>query len=84
MRKRLTLTIDQEIYEGLQKAAGKRNMSRFIEELLTPHVVHPDLEPSYSAMAKDTRREIEAAAWAEAFMDPLFLKDLDDVASDFG
>ncbi len=84
MQKRLTLTIEQEIYERLQKASGKRNMSRFIEELLRPIVVHPDLEASYSAMAKDKRRETQAAAWAEASMDPLFLKDLDEVAADFG
>ncbi len=84
MRKRLTLTIDQEIYEGLLKTAGKRNISRFVEDLLRSRVANPDLERSYAEMAKDKRREAEAAEWQSALMDPLFVKDLDDVAADLG
>jgi predicted CopG family antitoxin len=65
MRKKLTLTIDKEVYEGLHKTLGPRKISKFIEELVRPHVVHPDLESAYAQMAKDKRREKEAIEWAE-------------------
>jgi predicted CopG family antitoxin len=65
MRKKLTLTIDKEVYEGLHKTLGPRKISKFIEELVRPHVVHPDLESAYAEMAKDKRREKKAIEWAE-------------------
>ncbi len=65
MQKKLTLTIDKEVYEGLYKTLGPRKISKFIEELVRPHVVHPDLDSVYAEMAKDRRREKEAIEWAE-------------------
>ena len=65
MQKKLTLTIDKEVYEGLHKTLGPRKISKFIEELVRPHVIHPDLESAYAEMAKDKRREKEAIEWAE-------------------
>ncbi len=66
MRKKLTVTIDEEVYEGLQRHIGRRKISRFIEELVKPHVLHPNLESAYAEMAKDETREKEALEWAEA------------------
>jgi hypothetical protein len=66
MQKKLTLTIDEKVYEGLQKTIGPRKISKFIEGLVRPHVVHPDLEAAYAEMAKDGQREKEALEWAEA------------------
>jgi len=65
MRKKLTLTIDVEVYEGLRKIIGPRKISKFIEDLVRPHVVHPNLEASYAKMARDKKREDEAMEWAE-------------------
>jgi len=65
MQKKLTITIDEEVYEGLKKTVGLRKISKFIEELVRPDVIHADLESEYAAMAKDTKREKEAAEWAE-------------------
>jgi predicted CopG family antitoxin len=39
MQKKLTLTIDAEVYEGLRKFIGPRKISKFIEDLVRPHVV---------------------------------------------
>ena len=70
MQKKLTVTVDEEVYEGLRKTIGPRKISRFIEELVRPYVVHPNLESAYAEMAKDKRREKEAIEWAEvAFKD---------------
>jgi hypothetical protein len=38
MQKKLTLSIDAEIYEALHKMAGKRKIGRFIENLVRPHI----------------------------------------------
>ena len=66
MQKKLTLTIDEDVYEGLRKTVGPRKISKFIEGLVRPHVLHPDLGSAYAEMAKDKRREKEAVEWAES------------------
>lgn len=66
MQKKLTITVDQEVYDGLHRNIGPRKISRFIQELVRPHVVRPNLEAAYSEMAKDIKREKEATEWAEA------------------
>jgi predicted CopG family antitoxin len=65
MQKKLTITVDEEVYEGLHKTIGPRKISNFIQELVRPHVVRPDFESAYAEMAKDKRREKEALEWAE-------------------
>ncbi len=65
MQKKLTITIDEQVYEGLHTVIGPRRISRFIEELVRPHVLFPDLEAAYAQMAEDEEREAEALAWAE-------------------
>jgi hypothetical protein len=66
MQKKLTITIDEEVYEGLYEVVGPRRISRFIEDLVRPYVLHPDLEDAYAEMARDEAREQEALEWAEA------------------
>ena len=66
MQKKLTITIDEEVYEGLHKIIGPRKISRFVQEIVRPHVVRPNLEAGYAEMAKDKRREKEAEEWAES------------------
>lgn len=66
MQKKLTITIDEEVYEGLHKVIGRRKISKFVEDLLRPHVVRPNLEAQYAQMAEDEEREKEALEWAEA------------------
>jgi predicted CopG family antitoxin len=66
MRKKLTITVDEEVYEGLHRAIGPRRISKFVQELVRPHVVRPSLESAYADMANDGLREKEAMDWAEA------------------
>jgi len=66
VQKKLTITVDEEVYEGLHKVIGPRRISKFVEDLVRPHVVRPDLEAGYAQMAKDRQREDEAMEWAEA------------------
>lgn len=66
MHKRMTITLDEAVYEGLYRRVGKRRMSQFIEDLLRPHVMDTALDDSYRAMAADTQREAEAMEWCDA------------------
>jgi hypothetical protein len=65
MQKKLTLTIDKEVYEGLYKHIGRRKISKYIEDMVRPHVMQPDLDADYAEMAKDEKREKAALEWAE-------------------
>lgn len=66
MRKKLTITLDERVYEGLHAVIGRRRISGFIEDLVRPQVLFPDLEAAYQQMAEDEEREAEALEWAEA------------------
>ena len=66
MQKKLTISIDEQVYEGLYEVVGRRRISRFIEELVRPHVLHHELDAAYQQMAQDEIREAEALEWAEA------------------
>jgi len=68
MQKRMTISIDEAVYEGLVRCVGRRKISRYLEDLARPHVVKGDLESGYRAMAKDKRREQEAREWCEGLI----------------
>jgi predicted CopG family antitoxin len=65
MQRKLTITVDEEVYEGLRRVIGPRKISKFVQELVRPHVVRPNLEGGYAEMAKDVKREEEAMEWTE-------------------
>ena len=69
MQKKLTITVDEAVYEGLRRTIGKGRISQFIERLVRPHVVPDDLDAAYAEMAKDEKREAEALEWAEGLIE---------------
>lgn len=71
MHKKMTITLDEEVYDGLYRTIGKRKMSQFIEELLRPHVMGTNLDDGYKAMAADKERENEAMAWCNALAEDM-------------
>ena len=75
MQKRMTISIDEAVYEGLVRFVGRRKISQYLEDLARPHVVKDDLESGYQAMAKDTQREQDAREWCESL-----ISDVADVA----
>jgi len=70
MQKKLTITIDEQVYAGLHSVIGPRKISGFIEQLVRPHVLdrESDRERSYREMAADEEGEAEALAWSEALI----------------
>ncbi len=65
MQKKLTITLDEQVYDNLHVVIGRRNISQFIETLVRPHVINSDLEAAYQQMAHDENRETEADQWSE-------------------
>lgn len=66
MHRKMTITLDESVYQGLCRRVGRRRMSQFIEDLLRPHVLDTALDEGYRAMAADREREEEARQWCEA------------------
>lgn len=70
MSKQLTITLDEEMYEGLiGKLAGEQEINDFIVSLLRPHLfkkyTEEELDEAYRQMAEHEEHEAEALEWAE-------------------
>ena len=68
MQKKLTITIDHDVYHALYAVVGKRKISQFIERLVRPYVIGRDLEAGYRAMAAAEEREQQALEWSETLL----------------
>ena len=68
MQKKLTISIDAAVYDGLYRKVGARRIGQFIEDLVRPHVIEADLSSAYASMAADEAREREADAWTEGLI----------------
>ena len=69
MAKKLTITVDDDVYQGLHRRIGRRRISRFLNDLARPHVSERDLEEGYRAMAADAEYEREAMEWIEGVIE---------------
>lgn len=68
MQKKLTITVDESVYDGLYRVIGPRRISMFIEQLVRPHVVDEELSLAYAKMAADEAREAEAEDWSNTLL----------------
>jgi uncharacterized protein (DUF2336 family) len=66
MHKRMTITIDEAVYDGLVRAIGRRKISKFLEDLARSYAMQDDLFSAYQAMAADTERE--ALEWSNTLI----------------
>lgn len=71
MQKKLTITVNEDVYRGLHMVIGRRRISQFIESLLRPHVLGAEMENGYRAMAADEARERHAVEWIEGTLSEL-------------
>lgn len=68
-QRKLTITVDADVYAGLHDRIGPRGIGRFLSDLARPHVVGGDeLAAAYAAMAAEEAREREAEEWAEGLI----------------
>ena len=68
MSHQITITVSDEVYQGLQTVAGSRTISELIEELARPIMAETSLEAAYREMSIDEDREREAAEWIEGLI----------------
>jgi len=68
MQKKLTITVDEKVYRALHKYIGRGRISKFIENLVRPHVLEKSILDAYAEMAKDETREKEALEWSEGLV----------------
>ncbi len=73
MRRRLTITIDEDVYQALHERIGRGHIGGFIEDVVRPHILaddddDEDLEADYREMAADRAREEEALEWLEGLL----------------
>ena len=93
MTKKLTITVSDDVYEGLYTKVGPRRIGRFLERLARPYVVERELERSYRRAAaleklealyreaaQDEEREREAHEWSEAMIGECLPDEPDDAA----
>lgn len=73
MQKKLTITVDSKVYEGLHSIIGRGNISQFIERIARPYLFPQELENSYREMSADLTRENEAEEWSENL-----IRDIDE------
>jgi predicted CopG family antitoxin len=68
MHRKMTITLDEAVYDGLYRTTGRRHISQFIEDLVKTHMMNTSLDEGYLAMAADEKREIEAMEWCNALV----------------
>ena len=68
MMKKLTISISEEVYEGLYAKIGSGKISRFLDGLARPHVVDQDIEDGYRAMSRDVNRDEQANEWTSGLI----------------
>ncbi len=69
MQKKLTITLNEAVYQGLHLIIGNRKISKFIENLVKPYVINSEMELAYKEMAQDLIAEQEALEWVEGIID---------------
>ena len=65
MVRKLTITVDDDVYLGLKAKVGDRRISRFLNDLAKPLVSEAALLEGYRQMAADAVEEADAAVWVD-------------------
>jgi len=69
--KKLTVTLPDDVHEGLQRVVGPHRIGRFLADIVRPRVVRRDLLTGYRAMAAAETREREALDWSDELIEDL-------------
>ena len=75
MLKKLTITVEEDVYRGLHERIGRRRISRFLNDLARPHVSQTWRALGYEAQAADEEEEAEAREWSEALIGDAWVDD---------
>ncbi|MGH7812780.1 MAG: addiction module antitoxin [Candidatus Binataceae bacterium] len=64
-RRKLTITVEDAVYRGLYRVVGRRNISRFLNDLARPAVVRDRVKSTAALRAKRRESEAELAHYVE-------------------
>lgn len=68
MQKKLTISLNEGVYDELCRVVGRGNISKFIENLIKPQLKANEFDAAYREMAADSVREAEALEWSNALV----------------
>ena len=60
-KRKVTLTLEADVYEAIQKRVGARKVGSYLSRLARSYVTTPALSESYRALAADTVQAVEVA-----------------------
>lgn len=70
MQKKLTISIDDEIYAALYRNVGPGKISRFIADAIRPRLkLANSVREGYRRMGKDAGWMKDAGEWVDSFVD---------------
>jgi len=75
--KKLTITIDDDVYASLHGVIGRGKISSYMNDLVKPRLLQSALEAGYAAMAADEEREREGLEWCEGLIGDAFGDETD-------
>ncbi len=64
-KRKLTIMLDAEVYDGLKNKVGGRGIGAYLSQLARPFVVEDEIEAGYKALASDVESNKEADGWIE-------------------
>jgi metal-responsive CopG/Arc/MetJ family transcriptional regulator len=73
MHHRMTITLEESVYQNLKRMVAPRHRSQFIEDAIRPLVSDAELEADYAALAADEKQNAEASEWMNGL-----IKDMPD------
>jgi predicted CopG family antitoxin len=68
MQKKITISIDETVYDELHRTIGRGQISHFIEDLIRANTFGKKLDDAYKEMASDNQRESEALEWCNGLI----------------
>ena len=66
MTRKLTISIDDRVDDGLRAVIGRGHIGKSLEDLARPFVVTDSLSASYAEMSANKTRDAEAGEWCES------------------
>ena len=68
MKKKLTITVDEHVYDGLYSVIGPGKISAFIENLIKLVINDIDMDGAYKELAAFEKNNNDSLEWSESLI----------------
>ncbi len=62
-KRKVTLMLDSDVYDGLRKMLGERNIGKGVSKMVRPYIDLNIIELGYKELASDKDRDDEGEDW---------------------